>query len=341
MAEQFKPKTFWQRPEGKLGTVVGAAGLLGAGWLILSNISALIALTASTIGLVVLLAVLAGLIYIILDPKFRNLMFYIYKSIMRTITGIFIQIDPIGVLRSYVDDLKSNLRKMDKQIANLRGQMRKLKTIITQNKQTINSNLAMANEAKKQDKKNIMILKSRKAGRMQESNLKLEDLNKKMEIMYRVLVKMYENSEILIEDVEDQVEVKKQERDAINASTNAMKSAMNIIRGKGNKKEMFDQAMEHIADDVGAKVGEMERFMEISGNFMDSVDLQNGVFEEEGLKMLEKWEKEGVSMILGDDKDLLVMQGNSDSATVDLDAPLEKGERGENQYADLFKMYNN
>ncbi len=341
MAEQFKPKTFWQRPEGKLGAVVGAAGLAGLGWLIFSNLSTLIALTASAIGLVVLLSVLAGLIYIILDPKFRNLMFYIYKSIMRTITGIFIQIDPIGVLRSYVDDLKSNLRKMDKQIANLRGQMRKLKTIITQNRQTINSNLAMANEAKKQDKRNIMILKSRKAGRMQESNLKLEDLYKKMEIMYRVLVKMFENSEILIEDVEDQVEVKKQERDAINASTSAMKSAMNIIRGKGNKKEMFDQAMEHIADDVGAKVGEMERFMEISSNFMDSVDLQNGVFEEEGLKMLEKWEKEGVSMILGDDKDLLVMQGNSDSATVDLDAPLEKGARGENQYADLFKMYNN
>ena len=34
----------------------------------------------------------------------------------------------------------------------------------------------------------------------------------------------------------------------------------------------------------------MERFMEMSTSFMDSVDLQNGVFEEEGLKMLEKFE---------------------------------------------------
>jgi len=260
---------------------------------------------------------------------------------MRFVTGIFIQIDPIGVLRSYVDDLKSNLKKMDKQLANLRAQMRKLKNLITQNEQAIKSNLAMASEAKKQEKRNVMILKSRKAGRMQESNLKLSDLYKKMEILYRVLIKMFENSEILIEDVEDQVEVKKQERDAINASTSAMKSAANIIRGKGNKKEMFDRAMEHIADDVGAKVGEMERFMEISGNFMDSVDLQNGVFEEEGLKMLEKWEKEGVSMILGDDKDLLVMQGNADGSVIDLDAPIEKGNRKENQYEDLFKTYNN
>ena len=341
MAEEFKPKSFWQRPEGKLGAVVGAGLLAGAGWLILSNIGFLIGLTASVIGLVALLATLAALIYVLIDSRFRNLMFYMYKSVMRFVTGIFIQIDPIGVLRSYVDDLKSNLKKMDKQLANLRAQMRKLKNLITQNEQAIKSNLAMASEAKKQEKRNVMILKSRKAGRMQESNLKLSDLYKKMEILYRVLIKMFENSEILIEDVEDQVEVKKQERDAINASTSAMKSAANIIRGKGNKKEMFDRAMEHIADDVGAKVGEMERFMEISGNFMDSVDLQNGVFEEEGLKMLEKWEKEGVSMILGDDKDLLVMQGNADGSVIDLDAPIEKGNRKENQYEDLFKTYNN
>ena len=341
MAEEFKPKSFWQRPEGKLGAVVGAGLLAGAGWLILSNIGFLIGLTASVIGLVALLVTLAALIYVLIDSRFRNLMFYMYKSVMRFVTGIFIQIDPIGVLRSYVDDLKSNLKKMDKQLANLRAQMRKLKNLITQNEQAIKSNLAMASEAKKQEKRNVMILKSRKAGRMQESNLKLSDLYKKMEILYRVLIKMFENSEILIEDVEDQVEVKKQERDAINASTSAMKSAANIIRGKGNKKEMFDRAMEHIADDVGAKVGEMERFMEISGNFMDSVDLQNGVFEEEGLKMLEKWEKEGVSMILGDDKDLLVMQGNADGSVIDLDAPIEKANRKENQYEDLFKTYNN
>ena len=39
--------------------------------------------------------------------------------------------------------------------------------------------------------------------------------------------------------------------------------------------------------------------MEMSSNFMQSVDLQNGVFEEEGIKMLEKWEKESTLMLLG------------------------------------------
>ena len=184
-----------------------------------------------------------------------------------------------------------------------------------------------------------MILKSRKAGRLQDSNFRLEDLYKKMEILYRVLSKMYENSEILKEDIADQVVVKQQEREAIRTSHSAMKSAMSVISGDPDKKVMFDMAMEAITDDVGKKVGEMERFMELSSNFMDSIDLQNGIFEEEGLKMLDKWEKEGVSLLLGDEKQSILSKSNNDNDVLDLNQPLETPEKmgRTNQYDALFK----
>lgn len=104
---------------------------------------------------------------------------------------------------------------------------------------------------------------------------------------------------------------------------------------------MFDQALEAIADDVSAKVGEMERFMEVSSNFMDSVDLQNGVFEEEGMKMLEKWETEGVSLLLGNEKSVLIKKANNDSDILDLDispvARPEKADNHKNQYDTFFE----
>jgi hypothetical protein len=118
-----------------------------------------------------------------------------------------------------------------------------------------------------------------------------------------------------------------------------MKSAMNIIAGNSDKREMFDQALEAIADDVSSKIGEMERFMEMSTNFMQSIDLQNGVFEEEGMQLLEKWEKEGVSLLLGSEKDLLINKSKSDNDVIDLDKPLEKKPSHKtNQYSDLFKI---
>ncbi|CAL2089083.1 hypothetical protein [Tenacibaculum sp. 190524A02b] len=334
--ENIKPKSFWEKPEGKTGMLF--MGLLGGGALygLYKVLPYLITIVENTLYLGVLLAALGVIIYMILDPKMRNLIFYMYKSFMRWITGLFIQIDPIGILKSYIDDLKSNLKKMNKQIAVLKGQMRRLKQIINDNNKNINNNLKLANAAKQNDKKGIMILKSRKAGRLKESNIRLDELYRKLEILYRVLTKMYENSEILVEDIEDQVTVKEQERKAIRASHSAMKSAMDIISGNNSKKEMFDRALEAIADDVSMKIGEMERFMEMSNNFMDSIDLQNGIFEEEGLELLEKWEKEGVSLILGNQKDILV----NDSHSVDLDAPILKQNRNDqnNQYSDLFNF---
>ena len=334
----MKPKSFWKRPEGITGLIFMLAVLGGVAALAVALPWATI--LASTLYMALTFAVLGVIIYAVLDPKIRSLVWYMYKSVMRWVTGIFVQIDPIGILKSYVEELQENLRKMNKQISQLRAQMHKLKEVIVNNQREIKSNLELASKAKETDKRNIMILKSRRAGRLKESNVRLEDLYKKMEILYRVLTKMYENSQILQEDIKDQVAVKEQERKAIHASNSAMKSAMSIISGDPDKRAMFDMAMEHIADDVAQKVGEMERFMEMSSNFMDSVDLQNGVFEEEGLRMLEKWEKEGTSLILGEEKNMLLLQANNESEVLDLDAPIREKVRDtnhRNQYDNFFE----
>jgi hypothetical protein len=202
-------------------------------------------------------------------------------------------------LKSYVDDLEDNLRKMSTQIGNIRGQMRKLKTLMEDNASEIDNNLKLAQKAKEQDMQNQMVLSSRKAARLKETNEKYRVLYNKMEVLSRVLSRMYQNSEVLLEDTKDQVKHKEEERKAIRASHSAMKSAMSVISGDADKRAIFDMALEEIADDVAQKVGEMENFMEMSSNFMNSVDLQNGVFEEEGLKMLDDWEKKSTLMLMG------------------------------------------
>ncbi len=330
--ENFKQKSFWQKPEGVTGAIFLAALVGGGGYLLYSSMGAIIGFLGQTIGMVSMLIALAALVYMVLDPKMRNLVWYMYKSVMRKITGIFVNIDPIGILNSYVDSLEDNLRKMSKQIGAIRGQMRKLSTIMEQNNKEIDNNMKLAAMAKQKNNNKQLMLSSRKAARLKESNGKYKALHSKMEIMYRILTKMYSNSEILLEDTRDQVKMKEQERKAIRASHSAMQSAMSIISGDPDKRAMFDQAMEVVADDVANKVGEMERFMEMSANFMDSVDLQNGVFEEEGMQMLEKWEKEST---------LMLMDGKTVDETLDLNSPVARPERrtnsgDSNSYDNLF-----
>jgi len=332
-----KSKSFWKRPEGITGAVFLMALLAGGGYLLYLALPTLISLASNVLYLSLILLAIGAVAYMVLDPKMRNLVWYMYKSVMRRLTSAFVTIDPIGILKNYVDELEGNLQKMRKQIGAIRGQMRKLQTLMDDNEKEIDNNMKLAAAARDAGKEKQMLLSSRKAARLKESNEKYAKLYQKMEVLYRILKKMHSNSEILLEDTKDQVALKEQERKAIRSSHSAMKSAMSVISGDPDKRAMFDMAMEAVADDVANKVGEMEQFMEMSANFMDSVDLQNGIFEEEGLKMLEEWEQKSSLMLLNDGT-----TGSED--TLDLDADYKTPEKqtrssksGDgNEYDNLF-----
>ena len=96
--------------------------------------------------------------------------------------------------------MSDNLKKMGKQIGNLRGQMRKIKTLMMDNAKEIEQNLKIARKAKEMSNNQQLTLATRKAARLRDSNEKYEKLHKKMGLLYKVLTKMYANSEILLED---------------------------------------------------------------------------------------------------------------------------------------------
>lgn len=336
---EYQPKTFWKRPEGVTGIIVLALIALGGGYLLATALPFLIGLAANTIALTLMIIGLAALLYVVFDPKMRALIGYGYKSFMRWITALFINLDPIAILKAYVSDLQDNLRNMNRQMNKLRSQMHVLKEMMVNNEKEIEANLELASQAKSMDKQAQMVLRSRKAGRLRESNMRLDELYKRMEVLFRVLKRMYESSEVLMEDIKDQVMIKEQERKAIRASSSAIRSAMNVLAGDKDKRAMFEEALEAVADDVSKKVGEMERFMEVTTNFMDSIDLQNGIFEEEGLEMLEHWEKESFSRLLGEEKKSLIDKAHDDNEVLDLNEPANVPDRlsHKNQYDSFFE----
>lgn len=297
---QQKMKSFWKRPEGVTGAIF-LIGLIVVFAIFSVQILAFIqSLFATLFTMVAFFVVLGIIVYVLLDPKFRALIWYMYKSIMRWFTSIFVQIDPIGILKSYIEYLYNNLQEMNTQIAKLKGQMSKLSRLIENNTREMEENLKMAEQAKKKGNMELVAINTRQFGRLKETNARYTALLNKIQLLYKVLSKIHKNSGYLIKDTENEVRMREQERKAIRAGHSAMKSAMNIISGDPDRKMMFDMATEAIVEDVHNKIGEMERFIEVSGSFIDSIDLQNGVYEQDGLEILEKMEKEGMSFLLGD-----------------------------------------
>ena len=324
--ESLKPKSFWNKPEGTTGMIFGV-GLLVGGAIILKQILPwIIGLLANTVTALLLIVAVVCLVAVMTDKRFWNLLWYMYKSAMRAVTGVFVTIDPIGILRNYVDDLKNQAANMAKQIANLRGQMVILDNTIKKNESDRVKNLNMAGQAKEKNMTGQFMLTSRKAGRLESSNMTLKELFTKLEVMYRVLNKMYETSGILIEDMESEIDVKSRERDSIQAGYSAFKSAMRIISGDKDKKELFDQAMDFLAEDYGKKVGEIEQFMKMSAGVIDGIDLQNATYEADALNQLAAWEKKSDTILLGDQKQVLIADAYNPGSQVDLSEPRKEVE---------------
>ncbi len=316
--QSFKIKDFWERPEGVAGMIFGSIAVIGGGVLFYKALPYLIALAQNTIILVGELLLLSGLMYVIVDPKFRKLLAYFYKSVMRWITSVFIEIDPIGILKNYIDDLKKSKGNMDSRIAQLRGVIRQLEDAIGKNNRDSEAALKLAREAQKKGVQKVLILNSRQHGRLQEVNVTYADMLKKANFLYAVLAKYQDAADIMIQDMEAQVDVEVKRRDMAKSAQGAMSAAMKILRGQDAGREMYDQAMEYLTYDYGMKIGEIEDFVRVSETFVQSMDLQNGVFEADALTAIEDWEKKSQSL-LGDEKSQLLLSHQNDKANVSTD----------------------
>jgi hypothetical protein len=303
-------KSFWQRPEGKPGAVVLAALIGVGGFFLYKALPTIIELLQNTLYAIGLGAILFAVIALLMNDKFRTTIWYAYKGIMRWFTGMVIELNPIAILESYIEEIKGRLRKMDEQLQSLKGQIGKIQIKLDKNKADWQTAVDRMNAAQRQGKKEAFTLESRQAGRLEEHVKKLESLHSRMEVLYKVLSKMKYYSEIMVKDTENEVAIRKDEREAITKSYSVMKSAMSIIKGNDEKRAIFDQAMEFVVNDIGSKIGEMDRMLEASTDFISSVDLDNAVYEERGLKMLEEIENKGMDAIFGKKDAQALPQGN-------------------------------
>ena len=290
---QTTQRTFLQKPEGKFGAVVtvGALGALAYGAFIM--LPTIIILLSNTIYAVVLGVILFALLYVILDKRFRMLASYAYKGVMRTITGLFIQLNPIKILETYIEHLNEQLEDMGGHITKVNEQLSKLKGRIQKNEDDVEKCLQKASAAKTRGANyaDQVALNAAQATRLQGSNVKLSELFNKLKNVYDVLLKVEKNAKFMLDDTTNEVETRKIDYLTIKEGYSAFKSAMSILKGNPDEMELFNRSMDFVVDDVRAKIGDMERFMQLSENTMKSIDLDNAVFQTKGFELIDAWEK--------------------------------------------------
>jgi hypothetical protein len=323
-ADAKEGKSFWSRPEGTTGMLAIGGMALGA-WFAapailsgLKTVSAilgtLVGIAAQTILLVLLGILLFCILYVATNSKFQMLAKYFFKSVMRKITGAFVEIDPIGIMKSYIDSMTEKRAQIGTTRDKLRGQIKVLDEKISKNATVYENEMAKAAIAKQKGNMAAVTVSGRQAIRMETLNkADLIPLKSQMEAHLRAANKYYEVTGTVIEDLTNEVDAQATRREMIASSYSVMKAAKAIMMGGTDERELFDQALEYTVNDYGMKLGEIESFIENSKPFVDGLDMQNGVYEAEALKRLQEWESKADSILLGNEKAKLLEQSTTSS----------------------------
>ncbi|HWV31468.1 MAG TPA: hypothetical protein VN038_17540 [Dyadobacter sp.] len=291
--EDHSKKSYWSRPEG----ITSLLFLGGVGAVVLyfwNKIAAfLIEVTQKTLYLGFLMAILALVIFLLTSKDVRTAAFFLFKSLMRSITGLIIKLDPIAIMKIYVDDLKEKREKMQGQINTLAGQLVKLNKNINENNERIKQKFAEANKAStmldRPGMKETASLATIEGAGLQEMNEKLLPLQRNMKTVLEFMEKVNKSADYIIKETEIKVKLKEAEYRIVKESSNALRTAISIFKGNPDKKFYFDESMEYIQDDMSQKLGEMKRAMDLSLDFINGVDVQNGLLSDKGQAMLEAY----------------------------------------------------
>jgi hypothetical protein len=111
-----------------------------------------------------------------------------------------------------------------------------------------------------------------------------------------------------------------------------------VIKGNGDERELYNATMEHLAEEAGRKLGEMEDFQRLAQNFMDTIDLENGAVETEALQKLDAYEQK---LLTSGDSDTAFLLPGATAAPVPVpvktSGDASTATRSASDYGDMFK----
>jgi len=295
-------RSFLQRPEGRVGLIVSGLVFLASGYGLFLALPSLIRFAQNMLELAGLCLALAALFYAVADGKVRAFLSYLYRGFFRLVTGFFIELDPIGILRQHIAELQDKLRVMREQLGNLNGQIRRVERSISENTQLRENALSLAQTGRRDPAYvDASRWQARHAIKLEDSNARLGAMQSQMQTLFRMLKKLSDTSELVLQDMQSTVDIKTRERSSMKAAYSAYRGALAILQGESEGRDLYDRATEFLNDDYARKLGEIEMFMDFSDAVIKAADLENLAYDARASDRLDEWERRLSDSLLGDD----------------------------------------
>ena len=288
----------WEKPGGTtgmivLGVVVGAIAINITP--IMNFIAAACASTLSAIGMA---AALFLVLYCLFDPRIRNIGSTIYFMIMRKIEGLLVDYDPISIVKRKIMQMNNKIQEITDNMGKLRGLIDKSEKRIQDKKKQCDHDFQLLNKYKESGKAQDAAVYERQVARLTEVIKNSETRLIQSKQWYEIMGKLKHQAELTVLDATNEVNERVEEWEMIKAQHKAFTSIVGIINGKDDQFSLFTRAMDHMADDISQKLGEMSFIIEETGGLMSKIDMDNLVMSDKANALLAQYNSGGLDAVL-------------------------------------------
>ena len=304
--KELSGKSPWEKPGGTLAKITLVALIGVAGFALYKYLPALIALTQNIITLAALVGVLALIVFLIMNDTSRNFFKNLYFVIMRWLTGLIVEIDPIAIVKGKIKEMKSRLVKIEEGIAKMRGVHVKNEKTLESSKKDLEDSIKKLQILQSQGKMEECGLLQRHITQLDESVRKRSQNFEKSKQMIEILTKVKKSAEIKVKYTEEEIKLKEEDYELMKANHKALSSIKSLINPQTD--DAFDMAMEKMDTDITLYIGEMDEFLE--SGVIDDINLDNALSSVKSQAILDKYNKGGFDAILGEHKEALKQDSN-------------------------------
>jgi tetratricopeptide (TPR) repeat protein len=294
MSTALTPKNFWEKPEGRIGKWVLGIGAVGLAVLFVTILPALITLVSNVIYLGVLVGIVLCAGILLTNPSFKAFMGASFQTAMRAL----ISVDPIGVIRQYLEKLERKMAVMAEKRGDLRGSIKQLEGKKSEAIKAMERSLRLAQAAKAKNEEDVLYVESREAARQDAVIKEYDDALKKLVQLDSVIEKMYKAANVVLQDQKNDLVVRERKYEAIKQAYAAFESAKAVLAGNPDERAVYEAGLEEVAEQIGNRLGQIESFLEDSETFLKGIDIENDVFAKTGDDLLNRWIQGGTESIV-------------------------------------------
>ena len=235
-------------------------------------------------------------LYVVSNPL---MVWGFFKTLSWKLTSWMIKLDPLSVMDRYVDYLRKKLIGLNQTVTVLTGKKSKLDRNIADLKSKIEYNAKMGASAISQGLQNEASAYGVKVQTDRNTISLLLPLQTRLDKSLEFLSALSDNWKFGIEKLEYQIQGKRTEYEIIKETTKGLKNAEDFINSDNEAARIYGQSLKALEESVTQKIGYIEEFERRSKGLMSSINIEKKAIQDEGLKELEKYMKDG-NLVLPD-----------------------------------------